>query len=135
MSFEELPHTADVRMRVRADTLSALFSDACMALMQVMYGNDRRPKMTKKIMLDAPVIESLLPDFLSEVLFVTDVDSFVIAHVDVAIKGTHLNAILDGEPFDPQRHNKGTEIKGISYSGLAIEKKTGGYQIEIIFDV
>jgi SHS2 domain-containing protein len=135
MSFEELPHTADVRMRVRADTLGALFSDTCMALMQVMYGNDRRSGVKKQIALDAPATESLLSDFLSEILFVSDVDSFVIAHADVTITGTHLDAVLDGEPFDPQRHNKGTEIKGVSYSGLAIEKNADIYQIEIIFDV
>jgi len=135
MSFEELPHTADVKIRVLADTPGALFSDACMALMQVMYGNDRRPGTTKEISLDAPDIESLLSDFLSEVLYISEVDGFVIAHAEVTIERLHLKATLDGELFDPLRHNKGTEVKGISYSGLVIQKEPGGYTLEILFDV
>jgi SHS2 domain-containing protein len=135
MSFEELPHTADVKIRVHANTTGALFSDACMALMQVMYGNDRRPGTIKEISLDAPDIESLLSDFLSEVLYITEVDCFVIAKVNVTIAGLHLKAVLDGELFDPLRHNKGTEVKGISYSGLVIQKEPGGYMLEILFDV
>jgi SHS2 domain-containing protein len=135
MSFEELPHTADVKIRVHADTPGALFSDACMALMHVMYGNDRRPGITKEISVDAPDIESLLSDFLSEVLYITEVDNFVIAHAEVTIEGLHLKAALDGELFDHLRHNQGTEVKGISYSGLVIQRKPGGYIVEILFDV
>jgi SHS2 domain-containing protein len=135
MSFEELSHTADVKMRVRADTIGALFSDACIALMQVMYGNDRKSGITKDIVLDAPDIEALLSDFLSEVLFITEVDCFVIARAEVTITGLHLKAVLDGERFDPHRHNKGTEVKGISYSGMSIQKDRMEYVLEILFDV
>ena len=42
MSYEEIPHTADVKIRVHARTLNALFSDALAALMQVLYGPDRK---------------------------------------------------------------------------------------------
>jgi SHS2 domain-containing protein len=135
MSFEELPHTADVKIRVRTDTLGALFSDACMALMQVMYGKDRKSGITKEIALDAPDIETLLSDFLSEVLFITEVESFVIARADVSLAELHLTATFDGELFDPLRHNKGTEVKGISYSGMLIQKDREGYVLEILFDV
>jgi SHS2 domain-containing protein len=100
-----------------------------------MYGDDRKPGMTKEISLGAANIESLLSDFLSEVLYITEVDGFVIAHADVVIDGLHLKAVLDGEPFDPLRHNKGTEVKGISYSGLVIQKEAEGYMLEILFDV
>jgi SHS2 domain-containing protein len=43
--------------------------------------------------------------------------------------------VLDGEPFDPKRHREGTEIKGISYSGMSIQEDAGGYVLEILFDV
>ena len=135
MSFLELSHTADVKIRVRAPTLNALFSEACMALMQVMYGKDRKPGICKEITLDAPDTRSLVSDFLSEILFISEVESLVIARADVKIEKQHLTAILEGEPFDPLRHNQGTEVKGISYSGMLIEKETNGYLLEILFDV
>lgn len=135
MSFEELSHTADVKIRACAPTPDALFGEAASALMEVMYGGDRRGGTTRSIDLDAPDQESLLCDFLSEVLYLSEVDGLVFRQADVRIEGMHLHAVLDGEPFDPERHNKGTEVKGISYSGLSIRKDAKGYMLDILFDV
>jgi SHS2 domain-containing protein len=135
MSFEELPHTADVRIRVRAKTLNTLFSDAFAALMQVMYGSDRLGGHQKVLEIFSGDPESLLKDFLSEVLFVSEVEGLVFLSAEVRIDGLHLTARMDGEPFDRTRHASGTEVKGISYSGMAITHDTNGYMLDILFDV
>ena len=136
MSFIELPHTADIKIRAGAPTLVGLFAEACMALMQVMYGSDRKcGGAVREIDLDAPDIESLLMDFLSEVLYVSEVSGLVFARAAVSISGRHLHASLAGEPFDPARHNTGTGVKGISYSGLLLRHDANGYMLEIVFDV
>jgi len=135
MSFEEISHTADVKIRVRAQTLDALFTDAFLALMQVVYGTDRNVGTIKEIRIESDNTESLLCDFLSEVLFISEVEGLVLSRADIKIEGLHLTAILNGEPFDPVRHSSGTEVKGISYSGLIILKDANGYMLDILFDV
>lgn len=135
MSFEELPHTADVKIRACAPTLDQLFGEACRALMQVIYGTDIKGGTSREIEMDAPDRESLLLDFLSELLFITDAESLVIAHASVQVTGQHLHAALDGEPFDPARHHQGTEVKGISYSGMSIREDKKGFVLEVLFDV
>jgi SHS2 domain-containing protein len=135
MSFEELSHTADVRIRVRAVTLDLLFSDAFAALMQTLFGANRQGGIKKELKIEADDRESLLMDFLSEVLFVCEVESLVFSHADVRIEGNSLTVTLDGEPFDRMRHSAGTEVKGISYSGLSITQDTNGYMLDILFDV
>ena len=135
MSFKEIPHTADVKIQARASTVEALFGEACAALMQVMYGEDRRGGTTRECDLTGEDRESLLCDFLSEVLYLSEVDGLVFSRADVRLDGLHLHAILDGEPFDPDRHNTGTGVKGISYSGLKISPDAKGYMLEIVFDV
>jgi SHS2 domain-containing protein len=135
MSFEELSHTADIRMRVKAPTLGLLFSDAFTALMLTLYGNDRKGADTRKLTVTAPDTETLLLDFLSEVLFIGEVDGMVFSHADVETDGRVLKAVLHGEPFDRKRHAEGTEVKGISYSGMAITRDTNGYMVDILFDV
>ncbi|MFZ1128578.1 archease [Methanoregula sp.] len=135
MSFEELSHTADVKIRARASTPDALFGEACRALMQVMFGEDRNGGTSREIDISAPDRESLLCDFLSEVLYVSEVEGLVFRDADVHLDGMHLHAILDGEPFDPARHAQGTEVKGISYSGMSIQKDAKGYMVDILFDV
>lgn len=135
MSFEELEHTADVRIRVRAATLETLFSEAARALMMVMYGKVQNGTMTRHIETDAPDLESLVQAFLSEVLFVSEVEGMVVAGADVRISGTHLVADLSGEPFSRDRHLGGREVKGIAMYGLSIVHDHDSYTLEVIFDV
>ena len=135
MSFVEVSHTADVKIRATAPTLETLFSEAVAALMLVLYGPDRKGGMKREINLDAEDRESLLIDFLSEVLFIAEVDGLVFSTADISINECHLRAELDGEPFDRSRHALGTEVKGISYSGLAITHDANGYMLDIVFDV
>jgi len=135
MSFEEISHTADVKIRARAPTIEALFSETFKALMQVMYGAPRRGGILREIRIESPDNESLLADFLSEVLFVSEVEGLVFLSARISINGSRLTAELTGEPFDPVRHCGGSEVKGISYSGLSITHDANGYMLDIIFDV
>lgn len=135
MSFTELPHTADVRFRVAAPTLDGLFADAAMALMEVLFGKDRKVGIERVVELDAADPESLMIDFLSELLFVTEVESLVFSRAQVCIEGLHLHAVMHGEPFDPARHSEGTGVKGISYTDMKIVHNANGYMFDIVFDV
>ncbi|HUW86032.1 MAG TPA: archease [Methanoregula sp.] len=135
MSFEEISHTADVKIHARAPTLEELFSETLKALMQVMYGTTSRGEIQRELRIESSDIESLLIDFLSEVLFISEVESLVFSEASLRINGLSLIAELKGEPFDPARHSGGSEVKGISYSGLAITHDANGYMLDIIFDV
>ncbi len=135
MSYEELDHTADIRLRVRSQTLDSLFGETAEAMMKIVYGESRPGNEARTIELDAENTEELLIDFLSEVLFLSEVDYLVFSSIDVNLASNHLRALLVGEPFDPERHRGGTEIKGISYSGLKIVKGDEGYVLDILFDV
>ena len=103
--------------------------------MQVMYGEDRGGGTSRTLDISAPDLESLICEFLSEALYVSEVEGLVFRQADVHIDGMQIHAILDGEPFDPARHNKGTEVKGISYSGMSIQRDAKGYMLDILFDV
>ncbi|NLA37993.1 MAG: archease [Methanomicrobiales archaeon] len=135
MSFEELDHTADVLMRVRGATLNEIFSDAARAMFHVIYGTCEDRGIARQIILEAENLESLLIDFLSELLFITDVEGLVFCTFDVDLQGTRVSAVARGEPFDPARHAGGALIKGISYSDLAIVKEEDVYVVDIIFDI
>jgi SHS2 domain-containing protein len=135
MSYEELDHTADIRLRVRSPTADSLFAETAMAMMEIVYGESRPGTIERTIELEAGNSENLLLDFLSEVLYLSEVDYIVFSAATVHITGNSLKAHLSGEPFDPERHRGGTEIKGISYSGLRIVKEDEGYVLDILFDV
>lgn len=135
MSFEELEHTADIRIRVKAPGIDDLFSDAARALMTVMYGSFSPGTIQRHIQMDAPDTVSLLREFLSELLFISDVDDLVISGAEVRVDGTHLSADLLAEPFSREKHSGGREVKGISFSDLTITREHEFYILEVIFDV
>jgi SHS2 domain-containing protein len=134
MTIEELTHTADVRIRVKAPSIAVLFTEAARGMMRVMYGGCDRGTVTEELALDADDLEELLHDFLSELLYLSDVREMVYCSFQVRIDRTHLVAILEGIPFDRERH-QGTEIKGVSYYGLQIVKEGESYATDILFDV
>ncbi len=138
MTIEELPHTADVMVRVRARDLCELFTESVQALMNTMYGQTDHGKgelLARTLKVEASDLDSLLQEYLSEVLYLSEVENLVFISNWVCIEGTNLTATLEGRPFDPLTDSGGTEVKGISYSGLHILKDGKGYVLEIIFDV
>lgn len=135
MSFEELPHQADVRVRVRAKTCNDLFAEAARAMFSIMYVTCDEGEIERSISVTSDDIQSLMIDFLSELLFVSEVDRVVFSSFAVAVTGTSLLATARGEAFDPEKHLGGMEIKGVSYSGLKIARDGEGFCSEILFDV
>ena len=135
MTYEELEHTADVKIRAVAPSIEALFGEAACALMKVKYGTVEPGSMRYPIVLDADDPVSLVHDFLSELLYISEVEDLVISSADISIHGGHLEGELIGERFDPKKHSGGTEVKGISYSGLVVRKEDENYILEVIFDV
>lgn len=135
MPYTELEHTADVLIRVWGKTIEELFVEAGLAMVRIMFGGGSDQGIIHSFYLEADDRESLLHDFLSEILYISDAEGIVFSDISVEITETHLFAVLKGELFDPDRHRGGTEIKGISFSGLHIIKEEERYQVDILFDV
>jgi SHS2 domain-containing protein len=134
MTVEELSHTADVILRVRAHDIPELFSEAARGMFRVMYGECSGATRTKELTLQANDLDDLLHDFLSELLYLSDVKETVYCSFQVRVEGTTLTAALSGVPFNRSVH-QGSEIKGISYSGLHIVEEGENYRTDILFDV
>jgi SHS2 domain-containing protein len=135
MSFEELEHTADVRVRIRAASREDLFASAAAAMFGVLYPGECCISMEQVFEVQASGPEELLWEFLSELLFISEVESFVICETSVVFTDGGLVGTIRGEPFERGRHGGGREIKGVSYSDLLIRKEEDELICEIIFDV
>ena len=135
MPYEVLEHTADLRFRVKGRTLSEAFAEAARAVCETVAPNCTPGEIARMVELTADDTESLLADFLSEILYLQDAEGLAFCSFAVEIRGTRLSAALRGEEFSREKHGGGAEIKGISYSGLAIFKEGESYVLEFIADV
>lgn len=139
MPFEEIDHTADYMFRCSGTTYDELFTSAARAMFTLMFDSRKYAGISREISIVAASPESLLADFLSEILFIAEVDGIVFSDASISVEksdsGYVLSAQIKGESFNSDIHAGGTEIKGISRSEMDIINKEGTYYTDIIFDV
>ena len=135
-------HTADVQARCWGKSLEEAFNQTAYSLMATITPNLKKisPKVEKKIKIEAEDREALLFDFLSELLYIFDVEELVFNNIKVhIIKESEdlyvLNALLSGEKFDISKHEIGVEVKAITYSFMEIAESKNRVEISIVFDI
>ena len=140
--FEFRDHTADVQVRSWGSSLEEAFSQTAYSLMSTITPNLKKitPIVEREINVEAEDKEALLFDFLSEFLYIFDVDELVFNQICVhSIEKFNdrfkLRATLKGEKFDLDKHEIGIEVKAITYSFLNIEEKHESTIIDIVFDI
>ncbi|MDU9375679.1 Protein archease [Methanocorpusculaceae archaeon Sp1] len=137
MTFEELDHTADVRMKISAPTLTELYIESGFALAATLYGeySHEKGEVSFPIEAEGKDAEETFVNFLSELLFLTETEYLVPTSFDLAVCETTVSGNVSGVLFDRKKHAGGIGVKGISYSGISFEKNAHGYELIIIFDI
>lgn len=147
--FEQLPHTADLKMRAYGSTIPELFNNALIGMFTVI-----KPKgpyisyldqtdqakifclkftSTRKIHVTAASQDLLLIAFLSECLYLSDIYNEVYLACDFSLlTQTELRAILRGTPITGFEV---VEIKAVTYSELELVNVNNIWQATIVFDI
>ena len=137
MPFEELEHTADVKMRISAPDFLSLLAESGDAMSSVLFGDfEKEPEvMTVEIEAEGADASELTVNFLSELLFLTEVEYLVPMSYSLEQDGNKVFGTVSGIEFDRGKHAGGICVKGISYSGLSLEETNNGLELTIIFDI
>ncbi len=137
MPFEELEHTADVKMRICAPCFQDLVCESGFALARVLYGEYPAEEggLSIPISADGRDADELCVNFLSELLFVMETEYLVPQRFSLDCEEKRVTGFVFGTAFDSAKHSGGIEVKGISYSGLSLTKTNTGYELIIIFDI
>jgi len=132
--FEEVEHTADLRLLVRGETLEDLFEHAAQGVFHLMRpepGATQEP-VSHLVSLDSFDLQSLLVDWLNELVYLSERDGEVYSSYEIVhLEPTHLEAAVRGA--NHYRFRKA--IKAATFSDLAIEATPLGLEATITFDV
>ena len=137
--FAVFEHTADVGLRIEADSLEELFVEAARGLFALVLENpaaiERREELT--IELEAEDRAGLFVDWLRELIFRFETEHLLVAEFAVELfdDDRRLRAHCRGEPADWSRHLPGNELKAVTYHGLRVEQTAKGWEAEVIFDI
>ena len=133
--FSELEHTSDLCLQVRGHDLKQLFCHAAQGMFSLMQGEPAGTpdRLTRVIELDALDVEMLLVDWLSELLYLAEVERVCFDTFEITtIEPTHLQATTKGRA--PWRFARG--IKAVTFFDLQVRRNSAGYyETEITFDV
>ena len=130
----ELDHTADVGIVVTASEPAELFRRAALGMARLMREKTGSERSVERVLaLRSDSLDLLLVSWLSELLYLDEVDGFVFedaTFVELAEGG--LTATVTGriEPEVPHR-----QLKGVTYHGLRLEPAADGWQARVIFDI
>ncbi len=140
MAYRFFDHTGDIGVTLTGKTREALFASAAIAFTDTLTAvSNVEPRRPEEVALDAPELDLLLVDFLSELLYRFDTRGWLSrdAQVDVRERdgGWALEGTLSGEKLDPERHKVKILIKAVTYHGLHVIERNGEWHANVVFDV
>ena len=135
--FEIIEHPADVGFIAYGATLGELLENAALAMMSLaveLEGIEERAR--REIRVSGTDNESLLFDWLAEILAVADAEGLALRRAEVKQTGEgEAHGVVYGEKFDKARHRAGTYIKAVTYHELRVEKIADGWKGRVYLDV
>jgi SHS2 domain-containing protein len=138
--FKYLDHTADAKFLAYGKTLEEVFENAALAMMNVMIDTNSVQNLHSEVVeLRSADLEALLFDWLSEVLFVFEVENMAFNSFSIEKIGHQgdyftLVAKLMGEPIDLSVHKFDTEVKAATYNDMLIKETEDGWIVRATVD-
>lgn len=133
MGYEEVAHTADWALRVRGSDLAELLEHAVAGALELagvelseQAGEERR------IELDSLDAESLVVDFLTELVVALELRGMAFAALQLRVDDDRR---LTGSLREVPVEKMAKPIKAVTYSELEVRRDQNGYSATIVFDV
>ncbi len=136
-SWEHFPHDADIGIRGFGATKQAAFEQAGLALTAVTADPASiEARRTSWIACEAPDDELLLVDWLNALIFHMAHEKMLYNRFQITLADRHLTGRAWGEPVHRDRHAPRVEVKGATYTELAVyQDPTGLWVAQCIVDV
>lgn len=136
--FEFFDVTADAGIHSYGKTMEEAFENAALAMFEVMTDTSRiKPSTRKKVEIESEDPSALLYDWLSELIFLHDSENLVFSQFEIQISqrgdNYQLNGSVQGEAFDPDKHESREEVKAVTFHLMDI-KEENGFKLQVILD-
>jgi len=135
--YEQIPHTADIALRVYGKDLRELFANAAYGMFDIIADLEGlKGSVEIDVDLKASSKEELLVSWLDELLFNFYTKGIIFFKFDVNFIGKdNLIAKVHGRHVGENRNRLKTEIKAATFHDLEIKESSEGLSVDIVFDV
>jgi len=129
-----MEHTADIQFQAFGKTLEESFSNSALALTKSITDDSISKKIKKEITATGHDFESLLYNFLEELLVLFDSEHFITSEiVDIKIKNKKLNATIIGDLAEGYEIH--LDIKAVTYNEMFVKLENDVWTTQVTLDV
>ena len=133
--FSLIEHTADIGIKIQGNNLEELFESGFYGVLSIVAKRRPPESESKVVELTAPDKESMLVDFLNEILYLVNIENWLPAKiVELNIDENNLKSVISGKKFSSTDIIK-TEIKAATYHNINIKKNVDIWETNVIFDL
>ena len=135
-SHTYIDHTADVLFTAEAATLEELFAECGIAVEETQINLDGvSTTETKTFSVEAKDQESLLFEFLDELLFYKDAEQLIFKEFKITIEDNKLTCVAKGETINREKHEQKVDVKGITMHLFELKKTDEGWFAKVLIDI
>jgi SHS2 domain-containing protein len=139
MKYEYFEHTADVKFKAHGKNLEEAFSNAALAMFNVMFEHDKvKENLRKNISVNGKDLKSLLYNYLEELLFLLDSEHFLLSGVErVKIDRMGDRYVLTSMVVGDKAGNYETagDVKAVTYNEMEIKEDPSGCYVQVVLDI
>lgn len=134
---EVFEHTADLGLRIKAQSLEMLLAEAGVGLFEIIAGDvgQIRPRVERAFDVPGTDPEWLLLDWTTELLAAFTVEKMLFREFAVTVHAAGLSGSARGEPYDPAAHTLAHEVKAVTQHELAVHKTPTGWEATLVVDI
>ncbi len=131
MSYRWVEHTAELELRIEADSLEGLFEEATAAFGELLGESPGGEPAEHAIAVSAPDRPTLLAEWLNELVFLAETEDFVPGSVaELAISSDAAEGAVRGRRGSPPHL-----VKAVTYHRLTAAERNGAWTATVVLDV
>ena len=129
-------HRADIGIRGFGNNPAEAFAQAALAMSAIITDLSLIAASQKiHIVCEEAEQDLLFVDWLNAIVYEMSTRKMLFSRFEIAVDNGRLNASAWGEAIDVKRHQPAVEIKGATYTELAVYESNGEWIAQCVVDV
>ena len=136
LKYKFLEHTADIKFQAFGKSIEKVFENSAKALIKTIYSKKIKRRISKTISIKAKDFESLIYNFLEEIIVLIDTDSFLcsnIKNLKIDQKKFTLTAVLIGD--NSEKYNIQTHVKAVTMGDIFVKQEGKKWISQVVLDI
>ena len=137
IKYKLIDHTADFGIQVFGSDPQELFTNAALALFDVLTDLDMlKGHDSYSITASGEDWSDLMINWLREMLYLWNGREMLVKSVQIlSLSENKISAKIYFDAYMPDRHTINTEIKAVTYHQIQVKSSPSGWEARVIFDI